>query len=137
MIVYFDIDGVLNDTPQLGGRAPWIRPDAWAFLVSLGVPLVCISTHRGRPDVLRGLFGVDVPCARADCYKRYAVPSDPAILVIDDQPGEYALTTRMYMPDGRVGLTQRDMVAIRAIVNSMRSGDGIERRTGAGTRAGA
>lgn len=115
--IWFDIDGVLNNTPQLGGRPLWIVQEHWDFLRQFPQKLVCVSFHRHWPEKVHELLGVPVLCA-AKGHKRDALPADTSgILVIDDQAGEYS-GVLVYAVEGKTGLTENDRRNLTALLTA-------------------
>jgi hypothetical protein len=113
--VYFDVDGVLNKTPQ----TPEFHfcPDKVRLLLSLDRPLICLSYWRQFPTEIAKL-----PVELRECaprgHKRLCLPLDR--FAIDDQPELFrhrgVIDHRfIYAVDGHVGLTESDIENIRGI----------------------
>jgi hypothetical protein len=114
-LIYFDIDGVLNDTPARGDLGFRADPDKVELLKRLSPfgEFVCISFWRGRPDmpVIPRLKYTEAPMGE----KRNSVLTHRTLLIIDDQPDYYKdLAVPIYQTVGHVGLTEID---INNIVN--------------------
>lgn len=111
--IYFDIDGVLNNTPARGDNGFYVDPAKVEILKQLPGPFVCISYWRRRPDMGK-IPGLRYQCAPVG-NKKDCVNTRRAKLVIDDQPDYYKglQNVPVYKVDGNVGLTQEDIDKIK------------------------
>lgn len=111
--IYFDIDGVLNNTPARGDNGFYVDPAKVELLKQLPGPFVCISYWRRRPDMGK-IPGLNYQCAPVG-NKKDCVNTRRAKLVIDDQPDYYKglQNVPVYKVDGDVGLTQEDIDKIK------------------------
>jgi len=108
-LIYFDIDGVLNDTPQRGNKGFYADPAKCELLQQIPGQKVCISFWRGTPQRSQVILPFDFTFA-AHGEKRSCCPN--AKLIIDDQPNLYNWWEPIYTTNGSVGLTEDDLLKI-------------------------
>lgn len=111
--IYFDIDGVLNNTPQRGDKGFYADPLMCELLQRIPGRKICISFWRGTPQREQVVLPSEFTFA-AHGEKRFCHPN--AKLIIDDQPNLYDWFAPIYVTDGHVGLTEQDVANILNIL---------------------
>lgn len=111
-IIYFDIDGVLNNTPARGNLGFGADADKCELLASIPGKKVCISFWRGAdPGAIKLPFDFTLAPNgdKRNCH-------EGATIIIDDQPNLYNADAPVYAVNGRVGLTATDVQNIKDIL---------------------
>lgn len=114
--IVFDIDGVLNATPQRGSLGFGADPEKVARLMRIPGPKVCISYWRNNHA-----HEVKLPFEFTFAPKGNKGDSVPknALVVIDDEPSHYRIGTPVYKVDGSKGLQDDDVYEILARIGKM------------------
>lgn len=103
-LVYFDVDGVLNNTPARGDLGFGVDPEKCRILAALPGTKVCISCWRNS-DADKIVLPFPFYLAPKG-EKRKSHPH--AAIIIDDQPSLYDEDAPLYHVAGPDGLTRED-----------------------------
>lgn len=109
MLIFFDIDGVLNDTPQRGNKGFFADPKKCELLRRIPGEKICISFWRGTPQRSQVSLPFEFTFAphgeKRNCC-------EGARLILDDQPDLYHWYSPLYVVKGNIGLIEQDLINI-------------------------